>query len=177
MAARLLSRVVFHLLLSCVTRTSVRQKTARNLFTCKNTIVTSYSDAVKARTHYKVLYFEPTSAREEGRDCSRKPQNGRCLFMVGGFALSSLGDKTPTATEGSLEVHLTPEQPTQLRDKNRRFARKKPTENVSMDKRTHGIREWRAKRKLDFEDSAGEWSPLMKRETCASQVWLKFYIS
>ena len=97
--------------------------------------------------------------------------------MVGGFALSSLGDETPTATEGSLEVHLTPEQPTQLRDKNGRFARKKPTESVSMDKRTRGIREWRAKRKLDFVDSTEEWSPPTKRETHASQVWLKFYIS
>ena len=62
----------------------------------KNTLLSSSPDVVKLRSQFAVL-IAPTSEREDGRDRTRrKLQSGHgALFMVGGFALSSLGDETP----------------------------------------------------------------------------------
>lgn len=172
MAARLLSRVAFNLPLSFLSRTSVHQKTPRNVF--KNTLFSSSPDMVKLRSQFAV-FIAPTSEREDGRDRTRrKSQSGHgALFMVGGFALSSLGDETPKTAGVSTEVQLTPEkQP--LRDENGRFARKKPTQSGKTDDRTRGIKEWRAKRKLEFQGIVEDWSPPKKRETRLSQVWFKY---
>ena len=71
---------------------------------------------VKLRSQFAVL-IAPTE-REDGRDRTRrKSQSGDgVLFMVGGFALSSLGDETPKTAGMSAKAQL-----------NRRFSRKKPT--------------------------------------------------
>ena len=93
--------------------------------------------------------------------------------MVGGSALSSLGDETPEATGVSAALQLTPETQPPLRDENGRFSRKKNTLSGEMQDRTRGIKEWRAKRKLEFQGMVEDWSPPRKRETRLSQVWFK----
>lgn len=172
MAARLLSRVALHLPLSVLSRTSVYQKTPRNVL--KNTLLSSSPDVVKLRSQFAVL-IAPTSEREDGRDRTRrKLQSGHgALFMVGGFALSSLGDETPKTAGVSAEVQLIREKQPPLRDEKGRFSRKKPTRSGNTDDRTRGIQEWRAKRKLEFQGMVEDWSPPKKRETRLSQVWFK----
>ena len=92
MVARLLSRIAFHLPLSFLSRTSLHRKTPRNVF--KNTLLSSSPDLMKLRSQFAV-FIAPTSEREDGRDRKqRNSQSGhRALFMVGGFALSSMGDE------------------------------------------------------------------------------------
>jgi len=172
MAARPLSRVAFHLPLSFLSRTSVHQKTPRNLF--KLALLSSSPDVVKLRSQFAAL-IAPTSEREDGRDRTRgKSQSGHSvLLMVGGFALSSLGDETPKTAGVSAKAQLTPETQPPSRDKKGRFSRKKPTQSENMDDRTRGIKEWRAKRKLQFQGIVEDWSPPKKRETRLSQVWFK----
>ena len=94
----------------------------------KNTLLPTSPDVVKLRTQFAVL-IEPTSEREDRRDRTRrKSQSGHgLLFMVGGFALSSLADETPEAAGVSAELQLTPETQPPWRDENGRFSRKKPT--------------------------------------------------
>ena len=60
MAARLLSRVAFHLPLFFSARTSVNQKPPRNVF--KNTLLPSSPDVVKLRSQLAV-FIVPTSER------------------------------------------------------------------------------------------------------------------
>jgi len=91
--------------------------------------------------------------------------------MVGGFALSFLGDETPKTAGVSAKAQLTRKHNHHCDEKGR-FSRKKPTQCGNMDDRTHGIKEWRAKRKLEFQGMVEDWSPLKKRETCLRQVWL-----
>ena len=172
MAARLLSRVAFHLPLSFLSRTSVHQKMPKNML--KNTRLSTSPDVVKLRTQFAVL-IAPTSEREDRRDRTRrKSQSGHgLLFMVGGFALSSLADETPEAAGVSAELQLTPETQPPLRDENGRFSRKKPTPSGKTQDRTRGIKEWRAKRKLEFQGMVEDWSPPRERETRLSQVWFK----
>ena len=172
MAARLLSRVASHLPLSFLSRTSVHQKIPENML--KNTLLPTSPDVVKLRTQFAVL-IEPTSEREDRRDRTRrKSQSGHgLLFMVGGFALSSLADETPEAAGVSAELQLTPETQPPWRDENGRFSRKKPTPSGKTEDRTRGIKEWRAKRKLEFQGMVEDWSPPRKRETRLSQVWFK----
>ena len=71
----------------------------------KNTLLSTSPDVAKLRSQFAVpgdmllaVLIAPTSERE-GRDRKRrKSQSGHgALFMVGGFALSSLGDETPEA--------------------------------------------------------------------------------
>jgi len=121
MAARLLSRVAFHLPLSFLSRTSVHKKTPRNVF--KNTLLSFSPDVVKLRSQFAAL-IAPTSEREDGRDHTRrKSQSGHgVLFMVGGFALSSLDDETPKTAGVSVEAQLTPETQPPLRDEKGRFS-------------------------------------------------------
>ena len=152
MAARLLSQIAFHLPLSFLSRTSVHQKTPRNVFNI--TLLSSSPDVVKLRGQFAAL-IAPTSDREDGRDRTRrKSRSGHgILFMVGGFALSSLDDETPKTAGVSAKVQLAPETQPPLRDENGRFSRKKPTQSRNTDDRTRGIKEWRAKRK--FESKIG----------------------
>ena len=126
MAARLLSRVAFHLPLSFLSRTSIHQKMPKNML--KNALLSTSPDVVKLRTQFAVL-IAPTSEREDPRDRTRrKSQSGHgLLFMVGGFALSSLADETQEAAGVSAELQLTPETQPPLRDENGRFSQKKPT--------------------------------------------------
>ena len=101
MAARLLSRFMFHLRLSLLSRTTVHQKTARNVL--KNTLLSTSPDVAKLRSQFAVL-IAPTSEREDRDRKRRKSQSGHCaLFMVGGFALSSLSDETLEAAGVSAE--------------------------------------------------------------------------
>lgn len=169
MAARLLTRFAFHLPLSFLSRTSVHQKTARNVL--KNTLLLSSPDVAKLRSQFAVLIV-PTSERE-GRDRERRKSGHCALFMVGGFALSSQGDETPEAAGVPAEGQLTPETQPPLRDEKGRFSRKKSTSSGKPEDRTRGIKEWRAKRKLDFQGMVEDWSPPKKRETRLSQVWFK----
>ena len=97
--------------------------------------------------------------------------------MVGGFALSSLGDETPKTAGKSAKAQLTPEKQPSLRDKTGRFSRKKPTRRANTDDRTRGIKEWKAKRKLQFQEMVEDWSPPKKRQTRLSQVWFKILFS
>ena len=169
MAARLLSRFAFHLPLSLLSRTTVHQKTARHVL--KNTLLSTPPDVAKLRSQFAVL-ITPTSEREDRDRKRRKSQSGHgALFMVGGFALSSLSDETPEAAGVSAEGQLTPEMKPSLRDEKGRFSRKKPTGKP--EDRTRGIKEWRAKRKLDFQGMVEDWCPPKKRETRLSQVWFK----
>lgn len=128
----------------------------------------------RLRSQFAAL-IAPTSEREDGRDRTRrKSQSGHgVLFMVGGFALSSLGDETPKTAGVSAKAQLTPETQPPLRDEKGRFSRKKPTRSGNTDDRTRGIKEWRAKRKLEFQGMVEDWSPPKKRETRLSQVWFK----
>jgi len=146
MAARLLSRVTFHLPLSFSTRTSVHQKTPRNV--SKNTLLSCSPDMVKLRSQFAAL-IAPTSEREDGRDRTRrKSQSGHgVLFMVGGFALSSLGDETLKTAEESAKAQLTPETKPPLRDEKGRFSRKKPAQSGDTDDRTRGIK-WKGKEEI-----------------------------
>lgn len=174
MAARFLSRVAFHLPLSFLSGISVRQKTPRNVL--KNTLLSSSPDVVKLRSQFAVL-IAPTSVRKDGRDRTRrKSQSGHgALFMVGGFALSSLGDETPKTAGASARAQLTPEKQPPLRDEKGRFSGKKPTRSENTEDRTRGIKEWRAKRKLEFQGMVEDLSPPKKRETRLSQVWFKSF--
>lgn len=82
----------------------------------KNTLLSSSPDVIKLRRQFAAVLIAPTSEREEGRDCTRrKSQSGHgVLFMVGGFALSSLGDETQKTAGLSAKVQLTPEIQPQL---------------------------------------------------------------
>ena len=172
MAATLLSRVAFHLPLSFLSRTNLHRKTPRNVF--ENTLLSSSPDVVKLRSQFAV-FMAPTSEREDGRDRTRRrSQSGYgALFTVGGFALSSMSDETPKKAEVSAEVQPTREQPPARDEKGRFGSQKKPTRSENMDDRTHGIKEWRAKRKLEFQGMVEDWSPPKKKETRLSQVWFK----
>ena len=92
--------------------------------------------------------------------------------MVGGFALSSMGDETAKTAGVSAEVQLTREKQPPLRDEKGRFSQKKPIRSGNTADRTRGIKEWRAKRKLEFQGMIEDWSPPKKREIRLSQVWL-----
>lgn len=130
-------------------------------------------DVAKLRSQFAVL-IAPTSERESRDRKRKKSQSGHgALFMVGGFALGSLGDEKPEAAGVSAEGQLTPETQPPLRDEKGRFSRKKRTSSGKPEDRTRGIQEWRAKRKLDFQGMVEDWSPPMKRETRLSQVWFK----
>ena len=96
-----------------------------------------------------IVFIAPTSKREDGRDSvQRKSQNSHgALFMVGGFALSSISGETPKTAGVSAEVQLTREKQPPLRDEKGRFSQKKPTRGENTDDRTGGIKEWRAKRR------------------------------
>ena len=172
MAARLLSRIAFHLLLSFLSRTSLHRKTPRNVF--KNTLLSSSPDLVKLRSQFAV-FIAPTSEREDGRDRKqRNSQSGhRALFMVGGFALSSMDDERAKIAGVSAEAQLTREKQPPLGDEKGRFSQKKPIRSGNTDDRTRGINEWRAKRKLEFQGMIEDWSPPKKSETRFSRVWLK----
>ena len=89
MVARLLSRVAFHLPLSFLSRTSVYQKTPKNVL--KNTLLSSSPGMVKLRSQFAVL-IAPTE-REASRDRTRrKSQSGHgVLFMVGRLRFEFLG--------------------------------------------------------------------------------------
>ena len=87
----------------------------------KNTLL-STSDVAKLRSQFAVL-IAPTSEREDRDRKRRKSQSGHgALFMVGGFALSSLNDETPEAAEVSAEGQLTPEMKPPLRDEKGQFS-------------------------------------------------------
>ena len=64
-------------------------------------------------------YLSRQHQREDGCDHTRKKsQSGHgALFMVRGFALSSMGNETPKKAGVSAEVHLTREKQPPLRDK------------------------------------------------------------
>ena len=174
MAAWLLSRVAFHLPLSFLSRSSVPRKTPRNVF--KNTLLSSPPDVVKLRSQFAVS-IAPTSEREDGRDRTRRrSQSGHgALFMVGGFASSSMGDETPKTAGVSAEVQLTQEKPTPLRDGKGLFSQKQSTRSGNTDDRTRGIKEWRAKRKLEFQGMVEVWSPPKKMwfKSCFHYPWHK----
>ena len=120
MAARLLLHVAFHLPLSFLSPTSV-QKMPKNVF--KNTLLSSSPDMVKLRSQFAAL-IAPTTERKDGRDHTRrKSQSGHSvLFMVGGFALSSLGDQTPKTAGMSPKAQVTPEKQPPLHDRKGRFS-------------------------------------------------------
>ena len=92
---------------------------SKNVF--KNTLLSTSPDVVKLRTQFAVL-IAPTSEREDRRDRTRrKSQCGHSvLFMVGGFALSSLGDEKLEAAGVSAALQLTPETQPPLRDEHGR---------------------------------------------------------
>ena len=172
MAARLLSRVAFHLPLSFLSRTSVLQKTPRNMF--KNTLLSSSPNVVKLRSQF-AAFIAPTLERKESRDRTQRKSKGghAALFMIGGFALSSMGDETPKTAGLSGEVQLTREKQPPLRDEKGRFSQKKPTRSGNTNDRTREIKEWRAKRKLEFQWMIEDCSPPKKTEIRLSQVWFK----
>ena len=124
MAARLLSRVASHLLLSFLSPTSIHQKTPKIMF--KNTLLSSSPDMVKLRSQFAVL-IAPRTERKGGLDRTRrKSQSGHgVLFMVRGFVLSSLGDETPKTTGMSPKAQVTTEKQPPLRDGKGRFSGKK----------------------------------------------------
>ena len=93
--------------------------------------------------------------------------------MVGGFDLSPMGDETPKTAGVSAEVQLTWEKQPPLSDEKGRFSQKKPTRSGNTDDGARGIKEWRAKRKLEFQGMVEDWSPPKKKETRLSQVWFK----
>ena len=93
--------------------------------------------------------------------------------MNGGFTLSSLGDETPKRAVMSSKAQVTPEKQAPLRDGKGRFSRKKPTRSSNPDDSTRGIKEWSAKRKLEFQEMVEDWSTPKKRETRLSQVVFK----
>ena len=174
-SARVFKGKVKTKVLSFLSRTSVYQKTLKIVF--KNTLISSSPDMVKLRSQFALL-IAPTE-REDSRDRTRKKsQSGHgVLFMVGGFAFSSLGDETPKTAGMSAKAQLTPEKQPSLRDKKGRFSRKEPTRRGNTDDRTRGIKEWRAKRKLQFQEMVEDWSPPKKRQTRLSQVWFKILFS
>ena len=77
MAARLLSRVAFHLPLSFSPRTSVHQKTPRDVF--ETTLLSCSPDVVKLRSQFAAL-IAPTSEREDGRAAKEVTEWSRCTF-------------------------------------------------------------------------------------------------
>ena len=91
----------------------------------KNTLLSTSPDVAKVRSQFAVLNA-PTSERE-GRDRKRRnsQRSHSALFMVRGFALSSLGDEAPEAAGASAEGQLTPKTQPPFRDKKGRFSQKK----------------------------------------------------
>lgn len=98
------------------------------------------------------VFIVPTSETEDGCDhTQRKSQSSHgALFMVGGFALSSMSYEKLQTAGVSAEVHLPPEKQPPLRDEKGWFSQKKPTQSGNTDDRTHGIKEWSVNRKLEF---------------------------
>ena len=90
----------------------------------KNTLLSTSADMAKLRSQFAVLIAQ--TSKRGGRDHKRrKSQSGHgALFMVGGFALSSLADETPEAFGASAEGQLTAETQPPLRDEKGRFSRK-----------------------------------------------------
>lgn len=156
MAARLLSRVAFHL------------QTPKKVV--EDTLLSSSLDVVKLRSQF-AAFIAPISERVDGRDRTRRKRSGHgALFMAGGFALSSMGDDTLKTAGVSAEMQLTREKKPPMRDEKGRFSQKKPTRSGNVEHRTRGIKEWRAKRKFDFNGMVEDWSPPKKRETRLSRV-------
>ena len=81
-----------------------------------------------------------------------------------------MGDETPKKAGMSAEVQLTREKQPPLRDEKGRFSQKKPTRSGNTDIRTWRVKEWRAKRKLEFQGMVEDWSPPKKRELIKSGV-------
>ena len=110
MAARFLSRVGVPLTAILFVPNKCLSKNAKNVF--RNTLNWSSPDVVKLRSQFAVI-ISLRSERDDGRDRTRrKSQSGHgVLFMVGGFALSSLGDETPKIAGVSAKAQLTPEKP------------------------------------------------------------------
>lgn len=102
MAARLSSRVAFHLPLSFLFGTSVHKETPKNAFKHSR-------DMVKLRRQF-AFAMAPTTKREGGRDRTRRKwqSDHGVLFLIGGFALSSLCNETPKTARMSEKAQLTP---------------------------------------------------------------------
>ena len=189
MAARLLSRVAFHLPLFFSARTSVNQKPPRNVF--KNTLLPSSPDVVKLRSQLAV-FIVPTSERRRSWSYAKEvAECTRCTSLCSDASLwlpcamkhrkqleclqscnwhgknnhhcvtKRVGShkKKPTRSENPLEVET--------------HSKWKPTRGGNTDDRTRGTKEWRAKRKLEFQGMVEDWSTPMKRETRLSKVWFK----
>ncbi|KAJ7394379.1 hypothetical protein OS493_000187 [Desmophyllum pertusum] len=164
MAARLLSRVSF--LFRATVQQNITGKVPKNISLFPRAPV-QQNITIKALENIQVSYLsriDPTSAGEESQ-YERASQSGRGVFlMVGGFALSSLNSETPKKSDEEVKRSSEKEN---LRDERGRFARTQPKPNGNLERRTRGIREWRAKRKLEFDRT--EESPPPKRETRMSQ--------
>ena len=172
MAARLLSRVAFHLPLSFLTRTSVHQKTPRNVF--KNTLLSCSPDVVKLRSQFAALILSRRHQREKTVVIVREGSHRVVtVFFLWSEASLWVPWETPKTAEESAKAQLTPETKPPLRDEKGRFSRKKPAQSGNTEDRTRGIKEWKAKRKLEFQGMVGDWSPPKKRETRLSQAWFK----
>lgn len=170
MAARLLSRVSF--LFRATVQQNITGKVPKNISLFPRAPV-QQNITIKALENKQVSYLsriESTSAGEESQ-YERTSQSGRGVFlMVGGFALSSLNSETPKKSDEEVKRSSEKEN---LRDERGRFARTQPKPNGNLERRTRGIREWRAKRKLEFDRT--EESPPPKRETRMSQVGFNFF--
>ena len=103
MAVRLLSRVAFHLLLSFLFGTSVHKKRQK---ICCNILVIWLNSGDNSHL------LSPRQQRGKGvvRDRTRRKwqSDHGVLFLIGGFALSSLCNETPKTAGMSEKAQLTP---------------------------------------------------------------------
>lgn len=161
MASWLLLRDTFHLLLSFFSRTSVHQKTPKNVF--KNTLLSSSSDVIKMRSQIRSAYRN--DIRESRRSWSYAKEVAewsRCSFygrrlryeFPGGWNTENCWSVYKGATD-------TGKTTTIAWRKGPLFSRKKSIGSGSTD------------------DSLQEWSKIgpqpKKGETRFSQVWLNLF--
>ena len=171
MASRNFAKLVSCFSLRSFQRGAVQQNVSPKLFSLcrlseKNTAlrkITNFSPVCKKCLPASI---DGSTEKDEGREGSRGSwqswSSAGTVLMVGGLVLSSenRNDQGENGAERS-----------ELRDGQGRFSSKTKLEKCrSGHQRTLGIREWRAKRKLDFEENP----KLIPVETRASKVRVHF---
>ena len=181
MASRNFAQLVCRLSLLSFRRGAIQRNTLQNLSplsraNAENNVFrkTVHLSSVW-RKHFPCIDRSTTGdENSDGSDDSWRSWNGPgILFMVGGVVLSS-DDRTTQHSPGTpAGKRGTEGRRRELQDERGRFASTSRVEKSRTGfQRTRGIREWRAKRKLEFDEN----DPPTKLETRASKVRVHFEI-
>ena len=124
----------------------------------------------KIMSFVKLFIYRPFGGNIFRVSIDRQPDM-KIVFMVGGVVLSSDERTTQHSPGTPASKRGTEGRRRELRDERGRFASKSRVEKSRTGfQRNRGIREWRAKRKLEFDEN----DPPTKLETRASKVRVHF---